>query len=263
MGACFIFEDHGLTPSSKLLSCCTNGNNIHFSGGNSTVYEEAKRLQSKGNNNVFVFFDAALDNSFAMRKYMHIYNTIDNNKDTGIYLVPIICVEQIILDMLWKFEYISSSDTKTAKRLQCSVVDFDYNELCASIPNAESVGSIEHLFKYILNNTKQRCLRNTNYGKNTIFGKFYTSECNCEYPYCKLNIDDSIRLKAERLYTSLPVFTVINDEHFQFLKNNDINLTKINLDDLRDNRRDLFKKLSKSMGKRMIRVQDYSKYMPE
>jgi hypothetical protein len=59
-----------------------------------------------------------------------------------------------------------------------------------------------------------KCFHNVN---GDIDGKFYKEDCNCEEKYCQtLKCRDGLKLKAERLYTTLPIVKAINNEIIEY-----------------------------------------------
>lgn len=221
-----IFEDNENTPSSRLLSSCYYGSNIVFSGGASQL--SIKIFEKLQEDDVMVFVDVVPNNEYTVstyRKLKRLYRT--EIRDGHLIVVPIICVEYVILKMLSNYGDCITNNIY----VQNLVCNFNYRKLINTVDiNQIQLHSLEKLLKYALSDvcskTKQRCLSNSfeyindsgllSRKQKSVSGIFYEKDCNCERIYCRLNINDDLKLKAEKLYMSLPVY-VSDDEHKKIL----------------------------------------------
>lgn len=227
-----LFEDYVKAPSSVLLSNSYYGINIEFSGGCHKLASDIKRLLLDGDN-VLAFVDVVPNNQDTIKLYESLQVDFSKDIDSGrLVLCPILCIEYYILRMLVDYGYL---DVAKSIYLTNLIVRFNYSneELQNKINQSKKwVESLERFLKYVLinesNRIKQRCIKNNfEYEekdgklirKPSINGIFYEKDCNCERKYCRLNSTDDIGLKAERLYTSLPIFYVEDDIHRKHISN--------------------------------------------
>jgi len=227
-----LFEDGVDTPSSQLLKRSHYGNEIYFSGGSSNVLNKACEI--KGINDiVYIYYDVSPNYNKTVKGYQELVRKIKSDKITysNIYVIPIICIEYYICRMFDRYNYIGNTDEKTISMVNNLVRKFDWNALPDVVKNNRYVSeSLEHAYKNIMTSLKPRCLHNQISNKDNIPGKFYTSDCICR-KYCNVEKEDSVILKAERLYTLLPLFVVVSDSHKNFLSRNGLSIiTKTNTD---------------------------------
>lgn len=264
-----LFEDSPGQPISDLLKASMNGENIEFSKSYSNLFKKAIELIDNGASAVIIFRDFPIDNKIACQDYTFLRTSINQrNVDSGtilpIYVVPIICSEYIMCKMILRYGYLFPSEDFKKRLLDCTVKSFDYlkaHELVMGgpieefltpdkIPKGKSLSSAElerlatkhrkkaiksteKLFKYILRHFKQQACLSAK--ANSGDSKFYRENCNCkiECSNCEIKCTDALSLKAERLYTSLPIFT-LSEEHQEHLKNLSVDYEKINLKELKD-----------------------------
>lgn len=139
-------------------------------------------------------------------------------------------------------------------------MSFDYdNEEVARFVNYSDYrkNSLEHVYKELLTFLvfKSKCMLNyTQHDSsgcivtNSYHGVFYKSDCICDRKFCRLNCNDSLKEKAERLYTELPIFDVLNDEHESFLSSLGIEVKGTDFKRLFDEVLSLFDEICKSMN---------------
>lgn len=240
-----IFEDNITTPSSGLLKSCYYGEKIFFSGGShslGTMINEFLPLD-----NLLVFVDVAPNNRYTVMTYRDLNSMFyDEIKAGRLVIMPIVCIEYIILKMLSQYGGAIGENTYI-KHLVCN---FNYQDASVqSLINSRPklAYSLEKVFKFVLTDVSKRsnhrCLANGfEYDKNedgtlvrnekSIKGIFYDRDCDCDSKYCRLGIQDSLELKAEKLYTSLPLFYVESDKHKEYLRKlgidtNDCDITEV------------------------------------
>lgn len=63
-----------------------------------------------------------------------------------------------------------------------------------------------------------------------------------------------LKEKAERLYTTLPAYTVSSDEHRKFLETIGINLHKVSNADIKKHIQTLYNKICDNMGINRIKI---------
>jgi hypothetical protein len=187
----------------------TYGEYIHFSNGNYQLTTKAyELLESDGDNKVYIFVDCPPNEYYVRLTYESLCLEFARNENVEIF--PIICLEEITLKMLntyYKIPY-AKADLNLVNNI---VFDFNWKNVENKFKNDSYINeSLEHAYKHILSNLTAKCLHNHEDG---IRGKFYLNDCNCERQYCNaLKSDDCLDIKAERLYTSLPICIPKNDE---------------------------------------------------
>jgi hypothetical protein len=209
----FLFEDDEKSPISIMLSSSSYGNNIHFSSGNDYLRLEInKLLKQDSNTSVYVFMDCPPNREDICTRYEDLCMIFDS--DSRVNVFPIICIEEIVLQMLNKY-YSIEVPNRLVNLVENTVEDFNWAGVSQSFKDDKYIGSsLEHLYKYIISQCIMKCFHNVN---GDIDGKFYKEDCNCEEKYCQtLKCRDGLRLKAERLYTTLPIFKAINNEIIEY-----------------------------------------------
>lgn len=112
--------------------------------------------------------------------------------------------------------------------------------------------SLEHLYKDIFKYVRQ-CQKNKFNYKNGVhdtsspLGIFYIQDCNCNRSVCKINCNDDILLKAERLYTELPIIALASAEHKKYLQDMGIQCRQLDNKDIRKERQTFYDKICNSM----------------
>lgn len=226
MAVKFIFEDKETTPSSKLLLSSYNGNNIYFSGGCHSALDKALEIQ-ESDDIIYIFYDMSPNNNFTVKGYRDINRLIKKSNLKNIYIIPIICIEYFICKLLDKLELLQT--TKDIEDLIQNLIKvFDWNAITYKHKLDSYIGSsLEHAYKYIVSHQPMQCLHNSfkyntaskDRNLNSISGVFYEKDCNCNRRYCKPNCIISLKDKAELLYTMLPLFTIVSEDHVNLMKN--------------------------------------------
>lgn len=256
----FIFEDNVKTPSSSLLKSSYNGANIEFSSGGGShritpLIDKHKRFNK--DSVVIIFLDLPPNNEKTYFSYEKITDHILNNNYSSVYIIPIICIEYYILRLIMHRAY-----TKHNIKLNCLmdnlVKDFNYSYSTVQdvISNNKYVQeSLEHLYKWLLinlvNNT--RCMINAK-RKDSYYGKFYLSDCDCDTKFCKISSCMQLTDKAEMFYTELPVFTIKDEVHKSLLNQLNIRIQETAISDVYNDVIDFFYKICKSMNIEMIHI---------
>lgn len=240
----FVFEDNPNTPSSKLLKSSYNGSSIYFSDGNSLIRSTIEDLLAKGFNQIIVFLDVNPNN----RNTVDLYDSLSKVKSTkeswkNVIIVPIICIEYFIAEICKTFGYF---DEKQLERpvVKYLVCNFDWDRM----PEMVKGKSLEKIYKRLFD-TKgncQKCLDN-----RAGYGTFFTQACTCEG--CSLS-NASLSKKAEQLYTSLPVFDVIDSAHESLLRSHNIQCRAISLDILHTKQQSFYNDICLKMGKNRILI---------
>lgn len=244
----FIFEDSDDTPSSVLLKSSFNGANIEFANGSSRVYRKVLSLRCVSDiDYCIVFFDVAPDNRYTISRYRRLIEDLNEAEIYfPVYVVPIPCIEYVILKLFCSYSYISCSN-RIRHLIRYLVEEFNWGIAKAEL-GLNYNGSIEKVYKFLLANQSMLCLRNTISDKNKLSGKFYIKDCDCEERYCRLRCIDSLRLKAERLYTSLPIFDIISKEHAKILYDMGIVTQTLSIGELRLKQSELYKDICTQLG---------------
>jgi hypothetical protein len=268
----FIFEDSDNTPSSLLLKSCYNGDNIHFSNGGSAIslFRSIKKCkESDLSCTVIVFFDFPPNNIHAYNNYEYLIDYIDNSGYTNVYVVPILCIEYYIIKLLVEYNYIDIRNNSISL-VNNLIKDFNYNSSFVQkyISSKYNSESIEHVYKSLLSDlaSYNKCCKNSfRYNKDNsintsaVDGKFYINDCNCERKFCKKNCTDNLVCKAERLYTELPIFDIIDDSHIKLLSELGISTKLKDLGELYDDLIIFFDNISKRLGVETPYIYDLTK----
>ena len=240
MAVKFIFEDGENTPSSILLKQSYYGKYIYFSNGVSKLLDTAIAIKN-AEDIVYMFYDVSPNNRITVKGYETLVDMLKQNKKLykDIYVIPIICIEYHICKILDKDHCLYTKDKKALEMIEKIVRDFDWETLSPYIKNDTYIGeSLEHAYKNIISLLAMRCMRNefeyvgkTNERRpESIWGIFYEKDCICERKYCNIDCSDSLEIKAEKLYRSLPIIVLkINkkllsdlDDKIPFLSNAEI-----------------------------------------
>lgn len=255
-----IFEDNENTPSSRLLRSSYNGHNIFFSDGCYNVLDKAITIKEPGDI-IYILYDLSPNNIKTVKGYEELIKVIFQNEYTDIFVLPIICIEYYVCRFMLNLNALTT--TKLNEELVDRIVkDFDWQALSDKWKGDKFVGSsLEHAYKYIINNTGSLCMlnrvecrRNNNRDGVSIKGKFYLEDCNCSRIYCRSKCNRSLKEKAERLYTTLPVFTIISDEHRDYIDNLGIALTEVDHAVIKENLQKLYNTICDSMGCERIKI---------
>jgi len=231
-----IFEDYLSTPSSRLLLRCYNKDNIYFSDGKSSLRYKVRDLINAGKLDIVVFLDVNPLNLDTIEQYNSLRDMKEFNDNwKNVIIVPIICIEYHIADVCKKNNYFNS---KVMRRpaVEYLVGKFEYDKITNPIALNSS---LEQIYKRIFETYEpilQKCIVNANTSKSGI-GIFYLGDCKCkDCSSCGI----SLSLKAEQLYTNLPVFDIIDDKHVEFLNSLGIFVNEISLEDLQNERQEFY-----------------------
>lgn len=259
MATKFLFEDDETAPISMLLKKSYKGNDIYFSGGCSKLLSTALAIQKPGDT-IIIYCDVAPNNRSTTKAYNDLCITIKLNRYTNMIVVPIICIEYIVVQCLYKYNQliIPSSNKDIEKYL---IKDLDWNTYIATYnPNAYVRKSIEHFYKFFLTQIQQqRCKRNSHKYTNGVIdwnygsGKYFYKDCPCGN-HCNLNCMDSLHVKAERLYMELPLTTVKDAKHKKNIEQCGIDIHKLTLQDVEKERIAFYDKLCSNMNVNHIKI---------
>ena len=226
----FIFEDNRNMTLSNLLLNCYNHNNILFSdNGNSDLFNILNKVYNiEDEFIIFLDFNCRnkLYNVFLDLKSM-IKRELDNPEN--VYIIPIPCIEYIVLDMLNTYKYVSDNNLY-------NILDFNKDVI-------KKYGiSFEKGLKGFLKSLGSDFL-NYNIVDSSKFyplGRFY------------LDIESTPSLKAERFYTKLPIFDTlveVNDEYINILKQFDIKYEFTDYNNINNKVKSLFEYMEKQLNR--------------
>lgn len=234
-----LFEDNPNTPSSKLLKNSYNGKAIHFSDGNLLIRNEIQKLLEQGNENIIVYLDVNPNNESTVG----LLNTLGvikltNKRWKNVIIVPIVCIEFYIAKICKQCNYFDKEQLRRPI-VRYLVDDFNWD----AMPETVKTKSLEKIYKRLFetNGKCQPCLNNRQGS-----GKFFLQDCNCTE--CSLS-NASMSLKAEQLYTSLPVFEVAGITHEEFLRECNISHNTLSLKKLLDKQQTFYDDICVKMGK--------------
>lgn len=212
----FLFEDKNETPSSVLLRSCMNGDNIYFSGGNENLMSKLNEIYNK-DDLFIVFIDVVPNNLALLSLYRGLVTDIEAyDMDSNVVVLPIPCIEYYIIDMLTSLEILFTNDSTIRNLYENLHKEINWG----SVAKDKRCISIEKLYKDIINLQKPYCLRNTNKSKALYYGDFYRISCtDCNNKYCKNYKGFTYEFKSEFLYTRLPIFDILDDNHYNLLNN--------------------------------------------
>jgi hypothetical protein len=129
-------------------------------------------------------------------------------------------------------------------------------------PNNYIAESIEHFYKYIITQVQpQLCKRNThkyiNGGTqidyNSGCGKYFYMDCPCGR-FCKLNCNDCLAFKAERIYMELPIATITDDQHREYIEKQGIKIVRTQVSNVENERQEFYNSLCENMGINKFKV---------
>jgi len=202
----FILEDKKESAISGLLLFSRAGDRMVFAEGNEGFVRKLKEQVALYPEESFALVvDFVPDNIVVQESYYRLVSTIEQVFDMKkVIVLPIPCLEFIVLDMLLAFGYVDNVTDK--ERVTKIVKEFEYE-----LPSL----SYEKNCKRILNSLKRRCQRNVSKQNDSFAGRFYRKSCDCNG--CRLMCSDSIECKAERLYSSLPGIIVVDEVHKKML----------------------------------------------
>ena len=261
----YLFEDDKDSPSSVLLKACEKGKDIYFTGGNAYLAQHAIRLAKLENVFVYVFMDLPPNRDDIIRDYHDLrYDLKVEHKLDNVEIIPIVCIEYYICRYLMKYEYnIRYVGAQAINLYEYIVKTFCYSKVDFSLTTSKTTreyieSSLEHAYKYILSKAHMMCVRNkydyidktkTIKKGNSPKGMFYDRDCNCNYIGCISKSRDSLKVKAEKLYSMLPVFSYdIESDYKSRLERLGIQIEEITLDDIKSKVKLLYNNMCDSMG---------------
>lgn len=251
----FVFEDNDSTPSSLLLKSSYNGSNIEFASSSSRVYKHLMELSTvSGITSCIVFFDVVPDNRATVKWYQTLLEDLkEANPYFEVYVLPIPCIEFYILKFLYNYSYLSCKP-EHKNLIENLVVNFNWKNAKVYLKSLSYGDSLEKLYKSLLANQNMPCLRNRNAARNALIGKFYREDCDCNREFCKTDCRDCVSLKAERLYTSLPIFDVISEQHSEYLKKLGIEVCRVEIEDVMRRCYEFYSSICSQLGKPNINM---------
>lgn len=257
MAVKLVFEDGKSTPSSMLLKKSCHGKNIYFSNGVSQLLDTAMTIKGQGDV-VLMFYDVSPNNRKTVKGYEALVNILKQDKKLykDMYAIPIICIEYYICKTFEKHDWLLCNGAKHCEMIEKLVKIFDWAGLPADIKNDSYIGaSLEHAYKNIIEQLKMKCLRNSfEYDEasqerkvQSLYGRFYEKDCNCERKYCSVRCEDTLEIKAEKLYGSLPVIAIDTDEHKKVLHELGFEINHKNIEEIKKERRAFYKFICNNM----------------
>lgn len=248
MSVVMLFEDNKDSASSCLLKSAYNGKNVEFSCGYNRLLKKLKELYNS-NDIFFVFVDVAPNNPFTVEFYKSFLDYDFVRSHDNIYTVPIVCIEYYLFWSVYNLGYIRCNSRSTTLALEHLILHPSFSELSSCFKKRSE--SIEQMYKIFFdkkpgyNNVK--CMINGIPSED--FGLFYRIDCdNCSIKDCPLGCSDTLVLKAERLYTSLPVFAVVDTTHEKLLRDLSLSFKSISPQELLDNVKNFYNNMCKLFG---------------
>lgn len=268
----YVFEDNGpedglvekgmlITPSSTLLLNSCNGHTMRFLNGSTHTLDKLKRIMQRDGTETYyiVFYDVSPNNINTVNGYRDLVIRCKSFKN--VYILPIICIEYFLVHMLRDMKVLQCG-VKLEPFIHYLVDEFDWNKFLSEYREGEflftykenlknkklpgAIRSLEKSYKYILEKQLYVCLNNHNSESRNNCGWFYKNDCNCEG--CSFSQKYTKAYKAERLVSSLPIFTIISREHKMLLKCYGIDTEPVSLDKAVHKQADFYKRLSENMG---------------
>lgn len=241
----FIFEDNIDTPSSALL--LKSNSNIYFSGGNRRL--QLKLQQIYNNTDVFIIFcDVPPNNSHTIQEYHNLVDVIKENNMKNVYVIPIICIEHIIIKFLNKHNYLGKQNRICQSILDNLINTLNWDNLLPQIKyneNNEEV-SLEKIFKRFMSEQPLLCQHNKNSKRIVLEGKFYREDCLCARKYCAINSTSNASKKSLQLYAELPIFSLNAQQQVNMAQLN-ITISKININKVLQKQKKYYEALKASM----------------
>lgn len=217
----YIFEDKNSSPISRLLiqNCCY-GCNFYFSEGASGL---AKALckQYKKDDFFIVFIDLVPNNQATFKYYNDLKQIIDDLEYQNVVLVPIICMEYVVLKVLVKY-YQYQARSSHAILMEHLIKEFNWSDIPIGLKLREDGKeySLEKLCKQLLNNSIPSCMKTDKGSKY-----FYTMNQQ-ECPETDEMLDQRKRCgtacgrlkeRAERVFAQLPLSEMAAEGSFYCL----------------------------------------------
>lgn len=214
-----IFEDCCDTPVSVLLRHSVFGSNIIFSEGVSQIKNKVNALINL-DDTFIIYYDFVPDNFNTVKYYSKLSYELKNEyKNKNIFIIPIICIEYVIISMFIRMLKIQNLKVfeYNASQILVDSSNFDY-KLVERLTDKKL--TLEKKYKNLLGKFSSVCMVNKNIGDNNITGLFYKKDCDCSRYHCRYDISYNLTDKADMLYLSLPLIisTPENDIIAQRLK---------------------------------------------
>ncbi len=256
-----LFEDNENSPSSILLKHSMHGDSIYFSGGVTQLLSKLKSIYT-AQDTVFVMHDMSPNNRWTIKFYDGFVQEIKSNqqKYNGVYIVPIVCIEYYLCKFLNKYGYLYIKNSELSELVKAIVDEpFDYSRVPSNILNITKLrNSLEKMYKYIVKNQAMICMHNNfEYDKvtglriNTLSGIFYDRDCSCKDIYCRIQSKDNLEIKAERLYSLLPVFAISSAE---LLNQPGIDTENMDIQTIQNEMQRVYNEICRSMGINTIKI---------
>ncbi len=252
-----VFEDNENTPSSKLLRENIHGVRFCFSNGAYNIARLIEKICNESGSSdyeILVFIDYVPNNYYTYDTYRTLLDIKEEfycKTNTKIYVLPIVCMEFYILKMLSSYY-----EFEIAERFSGL-----YNSLITELSFDDALlrefSSLEKAYKFLLQQSKKRCMININSEKEKkIEGFFYKNDCmDCKKRAC-VNKNAVLLEKAIHLYTSLPVFRAVSEEQEKYMEKWGIGLVnksiEIATEELKGLIRYIFSRLGIAATKEML-----------
>lgn len=231
----FIFEDNPNTTVSYLFLQCYNSKNLIFSNGNGEITKKLDDCYTE-EDNFIIFLDFNCRNRLYtlfmdVKRYIH----KKYNNPSNVIVVPIPCIEYIVIKMLSMYGYVVNNSIQ-------KVLSFD-KVFIKSIEGTGFEGKMKGYLSSLGDDYKNYNLRPNGEPYDVIkdnLGNFY------------LQSDGKPSLKAERLYTTLPVFDnlkEIDSSYIDILKTFNIITKDLTIDELERFIKDFFDDMSTKLGR--------------
>lgn len=199
-----LFEDDDKSPISILLMASSAGKDMIFCSGYRGIQraiEDALLIDDL----VIVYIDVSPNNKYTFEMYRSIRNIA--KESYKVIVIPIICAEYTLLRMLVRYGYLYDICRKD-DGLRNFVEDYIIN---LGNSRTDTEASLEKMCKSVIRRHLPRCLQN----KQSRSGKFMCKDCDCtECDLLDSGCSDKLSVKAERMYTSLPLFVVPDEVDF-------------------------------------------------
>lgn len=238
-----VFEDNDETPSSVLLKSLPCGGSLYFSKGNWLLKNKVEELlELQKFDRIIVYVDLVMDNPETIAIYEELVDLRENERWKCVKIIPILCIEYFICKALVKRDVLDIRGVKSIVDnmvLNCSFSQVD-SKMCGK--------SHEKTLKKVFLDNKSRCYRNTINKANSIYGKFYLADCDCDPKFCyKQCIGLSQSIKAAYIYSELPII-VLDDDTTSILGKLGINIRQVDYDVVQLNIQEQYNRIAKDMG---------------
>lgn len=238
-------------PISFLLKSCYNKNNIYFSEGNMLLSGKLRRIYNT--TDIFIIFiDTIPNNNSTIGLYRKLVERYEEK--SNVYVIPILGIEYFVVNCLVNYSYIERS-----KLLDELLLKGELNLTKARFNKNATELNLEKVFKELIKTEGLKCMRNeTKRTKNEVdsyksedfldndLGSFYLRDCCCSD--CSIECTDSLALKAERLYSELPVIEIVDDKHESLMKKYSINLVDTDIECAVKEYIEIYNKYAKKLG---------------